>query len=193
MTRRVKVQFFLAAVLLAATGCAKSANIGGTPNCNSGGSGLNGTMVLMAQAVPSAEFLPCVRSMPVGWSFAGLDVSDRGAQFWLDSDRDGSRAVTVALLTKCGVGGAIKVPSEQPGMRRYERVTRVTSGYGGERYYVYPGGCTRYTFDLHGTTRAEPLAAISSSLAFLGRRALDREVREQTDGKLGLNRSNAPR
>jgi hypothetical protein len=80
------------------------------------------------------------------------------------------------------------VPSERPEMRRYERVTRVSSGYGGERHYTFAGGCVTYKFDLRGGTRAEPVAAISESLGFMSRASLARQVHDSSDGRLELDR-----
>jgi hypothetical protein len=102
------------------------------------------------------------------------------------SDRDGMHALTVLLRPSCDVTGATEVPSELPEMRRFERVTRVSSGYGGERHYIFDGGCVTYRFDLRGSTRAEPVAAVSESLAFLSRQKLDEMVRQVSGGRLRL-------
>ena len=64
---------------------------------------------------------------------------------------------------------------------------RVSAGYGGERYYTFDGGCVTYRFDLRGSTRAEPVAAVSESLAFLSRQKLDEMVRQVSGGRLRLD------
>ena len=46
-----------------------------------------------------------------------------------------------------------------------------------------------YRFDLRGSTRAEPVAAVSESLAFLSRQKLDEMVRQVSDGRLRLDPS----
>jgi hypothetical protein len=46
--------------------------------------GTGRTMQLMAQAVPSATRLPCVRSLPVGWTIESARVSRGGATFTLN-------------------------------------------------------------------------------------------------------------
>ena len=63
-----------------------------TPTC-----GTNNTMILMAQAVPSAHAIPCVDALPPGWSIGGVSVRAADARFWLDSDRYGSHAVQIGL------------------------------------------------------------------------------------------------
>jgi len=49
-----------------------------TPSCET-----NRTMILMAQAVPTAEQLPCIRSLPFGWSLAGATIVRGRATFEL--------------------------------------------------------------------------------------------------------------
>jgi membrane-associated phospholipid phosphatase/tRNA A-37 threonylcarbamoyl transferase component Bud32 len=49
-----------------------------TPWCET-----NRTMILMAQAVPTAEQLPCIRSLPLGWSLAGATIVRGRATFEL--------------------------------------------------------------------------------------------------------------
>jgi hypothetical protein len=179
-----------ALLLAAAAGCGSDVSVGeaaGLPHCAPPGSSAEGGMVLMAQSVPSARWLPCVRQLPPGWGFASFLPKNGQTELGFDSDRDGAGALTIVLQPSCDVTGATQVPSEQPEMRRYERVTRVTSGFGGERYYVFTGGCVTYRFDLRGNTRAEPVAAVSEALGFLSRDAVARRVRDSSDGRLELD------
>jgi hypothetical protein len=141
----------------------------------------------MAQSVPTAQWLPCIRRVPVGWVFFALLAEDNQTTIKFLSDRDGDNALSVLLRRDCDLTGASEVPSEQPEMRRYERVTRVTSGYGGERHYVFTGGCVTFRSDLRGETRAEPVATITEACGFLSRQTLARQVRESTDGRLELD------
>jgi tRNA A-37 threonylcarbamoyl transferase component Bud32 len=87
-----------------------------TPSCET-----NRTMILMAQAVPSAEQLPCIRSLPLGWSLSGVTIERGRATFELletGEDRGGggniqrqiaqggeSPAVDVTLTPTCSVTG----------------------------------------------------------------------------------------
>jgi len=177
----------LVGLTLVASSCGGQVNISGIPACTPPEGGFDSTVVLMAQAVPSASALPCVRGLPVGWTMGELNVRNGSAQFVLMSDRDGDRALVVRVAPDCDVAGATEVPSEQPGLRRYERVNRVEGGYGGERYYVYDGGCTTYSFDLRGSTRAQPLASVAQALGFISRKAVSEQIDEYSDGRLELN------
>lgn len=189
MTRRVVLLGLLLAWL--AAGCVNTSRmaeeVGRQPNCTSPPGTLRRGVLIMAQSVPSAAWLPCIKELPPGWTFDQLLPSNGETTMFFNSDRDGRHAVAVVLGPSCDVSGATEVPSEYPEMRRYERVTRVSRGYGGERHYTFVGGCVTYRFDLRGSTRAEPIAAISESLSFLSRRTLDARLREISGGRLRLD------
>ena len=176
-----------AALLIATAGCVSSGSIGALPECAPPPGGMSSGAVLMAQSVPSASAVPCLRFLPVGWRFDDLEARNGRARFWLNSDRDGTRAVTVELSAACDTTGATQIPSDDPAIRRYERVTEPGDGYRGQRHHVYAGGCTTYQFDLRGRTRAEPLAAITQALGFLTRDELRAQVNAYTDGRLQLD------
>src|SRR6266581_5396814 len=71
------------------------------PECGTGH-----TMILMAQAVPSATSLPCLADLPSGWNVGGSDILSGRAHFLLNSDRAGNSAVTVTLTRTCDTAGA---------------------------------------------------------------------------------------
>ena len=54
------------------------------PACGTGHS-----MILSAQAVPSAALLPCIAALPSGWQLGGADIASGKTSLWLDSDRAG--------------------------------------------------------------------------------------------------------
>jgi hypothetical protein len=189
-SRRTAAAVVLLAAPLSAAGCGGgSTSVSDElPACASGddATAAHG-VVLMAQAVPTAAWVPCVESVPVGWTFAGLDAHSGGARFWLDSDRDGTHAIEVALDAGCDTGGATEIPSEREDLRRFERVTQVTPQYHGRRYYVFDGGCTTITFRLTGENRGEPLALATQSLGVVGREELAAQVHRESGGRLQLD------
>ncbi|MGY1669606.1 hypothetical protein [Geodermatophilus sp. SYSU D00710] len=179
----------LAAPLLAA-GCSTGAPSVSVdmPACVSGDDArAANAVVLMAQAVPTASWVPCVESVPVGWTYAGVDVDAGSARFWLNSDRDGMRAIEVRLTDECDTRGATEIPSERDGLRRFERVTQVTPQYLGRRHYVFPGGCVTIVFTLSGDNRGEPLALATQSLGVVSREELAAQVHEASGGRLHLD------
>jgi tRNA A-37 threonylcarbamoyl transferase component Bud32 len=160
------------------------------PDCGTGH-----TMILAAQAVPSAAFLPCIAALPPGWTAAGAEIASGQASFVLDS---GSIAVpggvqfvlgpsgqlqtvTITLTATCDIAGARQIPSSQPGMRRFERPPSLVPGYSDVRYDVFPGGCVTYRFVL--APGASPVLAttVGSAVAFIPRSELAGYVR-RTEG-----------
>ena len=112
--RRVPLAVAMLAVITAAVGETWNAffpaarNLGvHAPSCGTGHS-----MILSAQAVPTAALLPCIAALPAGWSISGTDIASGRASFWLDSDRAGPRAVTVTLTATCDTSGAQQIPSD---------------------------------------------------------------------------------
>ncbi|SEL31543.1 hypothetical protein SAMN04515665_11121 [Blastococcus sp. DSM 46786] len=182
-----------AALLLLGTallaGCGQPVVLGEeTLACERGDEGhpANG-VVLMAQSVPSAGWVPCLEAMPLGWDLAGLEADETSARFWLDSDRDGVRALEVALTASCDTTAATEIPSEREGMRRWERVGQVSPRYVGTRYYVFAGGCVSVLFRLSGENRSEPLAVATQGIGAVTRDQVRAAVLDQTDGELQLD------
>jgi membrane-associated phospholipid phosphatase len=147
-----------------------------TPSCGTGHS-----MTLSAQAVPSAALLPCIAELPSGWTAAGADIRNGRSTFWLDSDRAGPRAVTIALTATCDTAGAVRIPSDQPGAARFERPLSLRPSFALQRFYTFPGGCVTYQFSF--VPGAAPVLAIpvDSAVAFQPRSDLVSYVRS-TEG-----------
>jgi hypothetical protein len=171
------------------SGCASgSTDSSRTPLCRTGDDGAADGVILMAQSVPTASFVPCIgAALPLGWSFHRLDARNGRARFWLDSDRDGVDAVEVRLERSCHTEGAAQIPSDREGMRRLERVRRVDPTYAGERYYVFDGGCLTITFALHGDSPGEALAVASQVVDLVAREDLAAQVHEESGGRLSLD------
>jgi hypothetical protein len=153
-------------------------NVGAyAPACGTGHS-----MILSAQAVPSAALLPCVAALPSGWTIGGADIASGKSSFWLDSDRAGPRALTVTLTAACDTSGAQQIPSDQPGTRRFERPLSLAPQYSALRFYTFPGGCVTYRFSF--TPGTSPVLAVTAdgALSFVSRPVLIDWVR-RTEGQ----------
>ncbi|HEY5989323.1 MAG TPA: hypothetical protein VIV12_23520, partial [Streptosporangiaceae bacterium] len=131
------------------------------PNCGHGHS-----MILSAQAVPSAAMLPCIAALPSGWSIGGADISSGRVRLWLDSDRAGPGAITVTLTANCDTSGTQQIPSDQPGMERFEHPLSLVPRFSDLRFYTFPGGCATYEFSF--APGASPMLAgtADSALSF---------------------------
>lgn len=131
-----------AAAGLLLPGCATRYKSSVAPGCRNAE-----TLVLMAQAVPTAEQVPCIANLLAGWTFQTIDIRNGRSYFTLDSDRAGDRAVQVTLRKSCDVSGATEIVSDEPGMSRHERVESVVREYRGLRIYRFTGGCVTYRFE----------------------------------------------
>jgi hypothetical protein len=176
----------VAPVLLA--GCV-TVNFGSeTVACAGGDDGTptNG-VILMAQSVPTASFVPCLEGLPLGWRLVDLDADSGSARFWLDSDRYGARAIEVRLTADCDTSGTTQIPSERPDMRRLEQIDQVSPQFLGRRYYVFDGGCITVIFTLAGSDSSEPLAVATQGLGVVARDDLRDLVQEESGGRLELD------
>jgi hypothetical protein len=176
-----------AAVLLA--GCAESVSLGSDElACRTGkeAAPANG-VVLMAQAVDTAAWVPCLDTIPLGWHLSDVSIHDGSGRFWLDSDRDGVKAIEVALTASCVTRDATEIPSDRDGVRRLERIGEVTPGYRGTRFYVFDGGCLSVRFRISGDDRVEPLAVATEGIDLLRRTDVEAHVREESGGRLELD------
>jgi hypothetical protein len=146
------------------------------PACGTGHS-----MILAAQAVPSAALVPCVAALPPGWRVGGADIASGHASFWLDSDRAGVRAVTVTLSATCDASGARQVRSDQPGTRRFERRLSLRPQFAGLRFYTFPGGCATYQFNFAPGASPHLATPPDGAEAFVPRSRLVDYVRSTED------------
>ena len=160
--------------------------------------GTSHTMILAAQAVPSAAFLPCIAALPSGWTAAEAVTRIFGGQasFVLNSGQAGRQSglnlslgpslaaqvtVTITLTATCNTTGARPIPSDQPGMRRFERPPSLVPQYSGVRYYTFPGGCATYRFAFAPGASPALATTVDTAVAFMPRSALVGYVR-RTEG-----------
>jgi hypothetical protein len=162
------------------------------PVCEFRGSVRVPLLVLMAQAVPTASQLPCVDldNLTAEWSVTDVFVRNGRARFALDSYREPNHhAVVVTLERTCRFGKVTRVPSDHPGIQRYQEITEIRSGreFRGALYYLFPGGCVTYRLDFRAGEQARPLGDVVLALGFVGRDAVAAVVRDDTEGRLSLD------
>jgi hypothetical protein len=155
------------------------------PDCGPGHA-----MILTAQAVPSAAFLPCIAALPSGWTTADPEIASGRASFVLNSGQAGLEAVTITLTATCDISGAQRIPSDQPGLRRFERPLSLVPKYSGVRYYTFPGGCATYRFVLAPGASPVVTTTVDTAVAFMPRSALVSYVR-RTEGVALCGRGSA--
>lgn len=144
--------------------------------------GTSNVMILIAQTVPSASSVPCVEALPSGWETGQVDVRRGRARFWLNSDREGHHAVEIALRARdeCAVGDAVEVPSDELGMRRYERIEQLPPDLRATRIYLGQGTCVVYRFRFDGESNASAMVALDAALRFQPRQVLIDEIAART-------------
>lgn len=185
----------LAAAAVLLSGCVGPVSLGSDElACSTGDEGqpANG-VVLLAQAVPAAAQVPCLDTVPLGWHLSDVQVGNGSGRFWLDSDRDGVRAIEVALVASCDTSAVTEIPSDRPEARRFERVRQVSPDYIGTRYYAFDGGgCLTITFRLTGDDRAEPLGVATQGIGVVPRADVEEHVHDRSGGRLELDPAAAP-
>ncbi|HJY99825.1 MAG TPA: hypothetical protein VJ305_03835, partial [Streptosporangiaceae bacterium] len=152
--RRVALAVAMLAIITVAVGETWNAffpaarNLGvHAPACGTGHS-----MILSAQAVPSAALLPCIAALPAGWTIGGADIASGKASFVLNSGSPAGggvrfvlgqpgqlQTVAITLTATCDIAGAQQIPSDQPGMSQFERPPSLVPAYSRVRYYIFPG------------------------------------------------------
>jgi membrane-associated phospholipid phosphatase len=142
---------------------------------------LNDTEFLMAQAVPSARLVPCIKSLPSGWWYAQGDVHSGHGGFFLGTDRAGPRAVSVTLTPTCDVSGAQRIPSDEAGTARYEAPQSLIPRFSGLRMYVFPGGCVTYDYQLQSNAPPTVALELDGALTFLTRSSLVADLQRRED------------
>jgi hypothetical protein len=164
----------LVSALLAACGSSQSS----APTCERPVGSLT---ILIAQSVPSATELPCIRGFPAGWGFGGSDVRSGTARFWLNSDRGGLRAVEVDLSSSCSTTGAAPVrPSrDEAGVRAFEESLSPPPRLSANRFLVFPGGCVTHRYRFEGGASASLAREAEEALSLVPRSIVVSQVHSE--------------
>ncbi len=141
----------------------------------------NPRLAIVAQAVPGAAYVPCIATLPAGWSFEGLDVADGGATFTLTSDR-ADHDVQVELAAACDVEAATPVAPSDAGVRTYNFVESIDPRYAGRLFDVFPGGCVISSYDFERGPHVTLVAELQEAVGLLSRR----ELRQGIEADLGV-------
>ncbi len=142
---------------------------------------------LLAQSVPSASLVPCVRSLPVGWSVARVTVNDGRSVLTLNHDRAGAGALVVRLTAACAPSGAVGGPSPNAAVRHYQRIESGTGQFTATWFDQFPGGCVISRLHLTTDPNGEFAAQAPQVLGFTTRAALQEALSRRSDGRLHLD------
>jgi hypothetical protein len=173
--RRVSLALAILAVTALAVAVSASAfKPAGNPGAWAPTCGTGHSIILAAQAVPSAALVPCAADgLPAGWHVhGGADIASGHATFWLDSDLADSQAVTITLSATCDVSGARQVVSDQPGTRRFDRPLSQHPQFAELRFYAFPGGCVTYQFNFPPGASPQLADAVHGAVGLMPRARL---------------------
>ena len=169
-----RTMFALAVSTLLATTACSVQDATPLPYCESEGSGL-----IAAQSVPSAELLPCFNSLPAGWDVDTVAIDQDRTQVVLDSDRAGMGAARLRFEDGCDLGEAVEVPSNQEGADQFELIEQVEPRFRAQRYYVFPGGCVWWDFDFDDDASAALSIELGDQLSLISRELINENIREK--------------
>jgi len=142
---------------------------------------------LQAQAVPSASAVPCLHSLPPGWTLGSANVRNGWSQFTVDHDRLGPRVLLVRLTATCDISGAVERPSDQPATQRFEVPGLASSPAGATWFIVFPGGCITARFDPPTNTPSDVAEEANSTLGSITRYSLNQALDKRSNGRLHLD------
>lgn len=163
----------VAAVALVATACSVERSIN-APYCE----GERSSLLIVAQSVSTASQVPCLTTLPTGWSVTTVRVNEHHTVITFDSDRAGEGAAVLSFEESCDVTESVSAVSDLPAADRYDFVESVSPSYEAVRSYVFPGGCVLWNFDFDDGTSATESVAIGNTLLLLSRRDLNDNIRD---------------
>ncbi len=133
----------------------------------------DGSAMLAAQSVPSADLIPCLGALPPGWEIETTRVNQDGTTVRFDSDRAGEEAVVFHFADECDTRGTVAVPSPDPRIERVDRVVRLEPDFVASWYYLVEGGCWWWDFDLVDGASATFAVEIDDTLSWFSRDELN--------------------
>lgn len=116
-----RIGWLIIGVALLSTACGRLGV--GLPGCRTETSEPTSATVLALQAVPTAEYGPCLNSLKLGWDEVDYKVENGLAT--IEIGREFSPFLEVRLTESCDVGAAIPVPSGLSDVDRYEDIAEV--------------------------------------------------------------------
>jgi hypothetical protein len=134
------------------------------PSCEQGDS-----VLIAAQSVPTAQMLPCLTQIPLGWNVDAVDITQDGTTIRFDSDRAGHHAAELVFAEMCDPTGAAQQPNDQDGVERFALTERVEPGVRAKSFHVFEGGCVTWSFDFDNNVPRSELNELDDTLVLTPR------------------------
>lgn len=132
----------------------------------------------VAQSVPGASYVPCVREVPEDWSTGGFRAGRSGTRFTLTPHRPGSRPVEVEFHAGCDVTGSVATTPRAEGVRSSIRLQAISPRYTGTLTDAFAGGCVTYRFDFARGPHIALMEQLGNAVGLFPRRELSVELRD---------------
>jgi hypothetical protein len=165
-------------VALAGGGCTTTPGtlVDATPECQPGR-----RLAILAQAVPSAAYVPCIADDDSPWRFSSLTVREGRARLSLVYIDPSARSARVELTPSCDVGSLNPQPTAtEPGVQRFTRTSTLSPRLAGVTFDRFDGGCVTTTFDLpRDADASERLLDLDTTVGLYPRGTLTRELDEE--------------
>jgi len=142
---------------------------------------------LLAQSVPSASLVPCLRPLPAGWMVGNVTVNNGRSVIPLNHDRAGTGVLVIRLTAHCDPQGATQITSNQPQVQRYQRIDRLTPGFAATHFDRFPGGCVTAQAAVPAANQAEITSQLATILHYTSRQALQQALDQRSGGRLRLD------
>lgn len=154
------------AALLLLAGCSsrhlEQARFGMSPIC--AGDSLSRT-ILVAQSVPTADFIPCYSDLPAGLELKNIDVDSAGSRLLFDIDRY-DEPVWMRFTTTCRIDPMELEPPDAAGVARFlGRSDRGRLAVGS----TFPGGCLVFEFGEDSLIDTAEARALVDSVGLISR------------------------
>ncbi|MDQ3897350.1 MAG: hypothetical protein M3326_08955 [Actinomycetota bacterium] len=144
------------------------------PECEAGP-----RLALVAQSVPGAAYVPCVRHLPEEWSVRSFHAGRDGAAFTLVPRGPGSRPVRVEFVAGCDVTGAVPATPRAEGVRTSIRLVAIAPRYTGTLTDAFAGGCVTYRFDFARGPHIALMEQLGAAVGLFSRRELSLDLHHQ--------------
>lgn len=178
MTRlRVLPGLALLAVVLGS--CSPAAS--GVPPCEAGE-----RLAIVAQSVPGASYIPCIRALSAGWTAKHFDAARGHTRFTLTSGATGARPVAVFYSAACSVTGGAPAMPRAEGVRTSVQLRSISPRYAGTIADVFPGGCVTYTFDFARGPHIVLIDDLEHIVGLFSRQDLRLQLHHQLGVEIGL-------
>jgi tRNA A-37 threonylcarbamoyl transferase component Bud32 len=143
-----------------------------------------------AQSVQTAALVPCIASLPVGWSLGGAYANSGRSSFTVNHDRAGKATLEVTLTKRCDLRGTTELGPDVDGARRFGRPATAGATLDQTWVEVFPGGCTTTRLRSRSPqpeVNAEVSRQAPTVIGYVTRGALAQALVDRSDGRLRLD------